>query len=192
MLTSWGKKVVACARNGSYYYIPSVSATTTSKAYIEAKTLGGVTVYISPIVQSGGVYNPITSAIVASGSSASVGVAFGSDGTTATENDYKLGSQITGISVPTTPTVETVFDDVNHLYIARLDYAVSNNTGSDITIREIGVFSRFNSTTTRGNAASSSASTRYSIMMDRTVLDSPVTIPNGTAATVRYEFAYEG
>lgn len=195
MLTAWGKKLVACAKSagGSYitYFIPYTNVLNNGVAYIEAKTAGGATVYIPPMYYTGPGWIPITSALVASGSTSSYGIAFGSSDTAATENDYTMGSQVTGITA-NTPSVQTVFDDVNHRYIARLDYTVSNNTGSDITIKEIGLFVRFASTTTRGNSASTTAANRVSIMIDRTVLDSPVTIANGTAAAVRYDFAFEG
>ena len=193
MLTKWGKKVVACAKNNgaTQYYIPTVGLANTSVAYIEAKNAGGTTVYINPYFQATPVYTAITAALVASGSGASYGVAFGSSNTAATENDYTLGSQVTGITVSTTPSVETVFDSVNYRYIAKLDYVVQNNTGSDVTIKEIGFFIRFLSATTRGGTPSSTSANRTSIMMDRTVLDSPVTIPSGTAGVVRYAFAYE-
>lgn len=195
MLTAWGKKVVACAKyigSNIPYYLPSPTFANNSPAYIQAKNAAGTSVYIGPLYYTQPSYSAITGALVTTGSSSSVGVAFGSDSTAATENDYTLGSQVTGLSIGTNPSVVTYFDSTNFKYIARLDYTLSNDTGSDITISEVGFFMRFATATTRGANASTTAANRHCIMIDRTVLDTPVTIPNGTAATVRYEFAYEG
>lgn len=186
MLTAWGKKVVACATvNG--YKIPYVTASNTQAALIPATSALGASLYIPHSYYNGGYWALITSALAKT----SYGVAFGSDSTAPTENDYTLGSQITGISAPA-PTIETVIDTTNWRYIARLDYAVSNNTGTTITIAELGLFEVFYVATTRGATPSASSSNRHSFMIDRTVLDTPITIPNGSAAVVRYEFAYEG
>jgi len=188
MLTTWGKRVIATAKIINYG-VPFVAVSSTGNANIPAKTISGDTLYIPPMYQVSPNWEPIVSSLVESGSYASVGVAFGSGSTAATENDYTLENQVTGIT-GTTPTIVTFFDSVNMKYVARLDYVISNDTGASITISEIGLFVRFNTATTQGDSASSSLARRYSFLIDRTVLDAPVTIPNGDAATIRYEFAY--
>lgn len=187
MLTAWAKKIMAVMKNTGI--VPHVTVASTSLAYIEAVSIGGNTRYIPPVPNIATTYGLINTALVETGSSSSMGVAFGSDNTEVTENDYTLGSLITGLT-GLTPTIQTIYDSDNNLYIARLDYAISNNTGAVVTIREVGLFARFNTAGTRGDAASSS--NRYSFMIDRTVLSSSVTIPDGEAATVRYDFAYQG
>lgn len=187
MLTKWGKEIVGCARASGA--IPYVTLSSNNPAFVKATAIGGTSKYMLPAPSANATYNLITSAMVESGSGSTVGVAFGSDGTTPTENDYTLGGLITGLSA-TTPSIETYFDQTNYKYVARLDYTVSNNTGADVIIREVGLFVRFYTADTRGANASSTAAGRYSFMIDRTVLDSPVTIPSGTAGTIRYDFAY--
>ena len=188
MLTTWGKRVMATA-NIVNYGVPYVSVSNADNANIPAKTISGNTLYIPPLYQTTPTWAPIVSSLVVSGSSSSIGVAFGSGSTAATENDYTLENQVTGINV-TTPTLATFFDSVNMKYVARLDYTISNDTGASVTIAEIGLFVRFNTAPIQGDNAINTSANRYSFLIDRTVLDTPVTIPNGDAATIRYEFAY--
>lgn len=185
MLTSWGKKVVACAKIINYT-IPFVTVTATSPAMIEAKNVLGSTYYIPPVY-----YTQTWAAITAALADTSYGIALGSGDTAPTENDYTLANQITGFTMAT-PTITTFFDTTNFKYVARLDMSVSNNTGSPITIKEVGYFVRFNTNGTRGANATASNAARHSFMIDRSVLETPLTIANGAAAVVRYDFAYEG
>jgi hypothetical protein len=189
MLTAWAKKVMAVQRASGV--VPHVSTNSTSVAYIEAVSMAGNSKYIPPMPYENATYPLISDALVESGAYSSVGVAFGADGTAATENDYTLGGHITGLRA-VTPSIQTIYDGDNNRYVARLDFSVSNDTGAAVTIREVGLFVRFNTAASRGGTASSSSNSRFSFMMDRTVLSSPVTIPDGEAATVRYEFAYQG
>lgn len=188
MLTTWGKRVAAAATVFGYS-LPYVTLSATSKALIPAKSIAGTALYIPAQYFTNPAFTSIVNAFVATGSDSSIGVAFGSDDTEATENDYTLGSQVTGITT-NSPSIETFFDTANNKYVARLDYVISNDTGATVTIAEVGFFVRFGSTTTQGAAASTSGNNRVSVMMDRTVLNTPVVIANGDAATVRYEFAY--
>lgn len=188
MLTAWAKKVMAVMKTAGI--VPFVSVTNTSNANIEAVSIAGNTRYIPPVQGASVAYGLIDTALVETGSNSSIGVAFGSDNTGVTENDYTLGSLITGL-MAATPTIQTIYDSDNNRYIARLDYTISNDTGAVVTIREVGLFARFNTAGTRGDGASA-GNNRYSFMIDRTVLSSPVTIPDGDAATVRYEFIYQG
>lgn len=194
MLTAWGKRMAAIIKNttGSTTLtvastIPAVYLTSASSALIEVKTISGTTKYAPPIMQ-GGSTALITADLVESGSSASTGVAIGSGDTAPTENDYTLETQITGISA--TQSFSTVVDAENEKYVLRYDYTITNDTGNDITIKEIGLFARFSTTGTKGSTPSSSNSDKKSVMIDRTLLDTPVVIANGDAGIVRYEFAY--
>lgn len=188
MITTWGKRVMATAKNTNYC-VPYVYVINSSNANIPAKTISGNTLYIPPMYSTTPTWEPIVSSLVESGNSSSIGVAFGSGNTAATENNYTLENQVTGINA-TTPTIDTFFDSVNMKYVARLNYVISNDTVASVTIAEIGLFIRFNTATTQGNSASTAGTNRYSFLIDRTVLDTPVTIPNGDAATIRYEFVY--
>ena len=194
MLTKWGKiiasieKATSSTTNMSTQVLPPFKGGTTAQALISAKSIGGNNFYINTAYASSGL-EPITTALVESGTSCSKGIAFGGGDTTPTENDYTLESQITGFSA-TTPSFEAVVDVENSKYITRLDITITNDTGSTITIKEIGFFLGFGTSTTKGGAASTSSSNRKSFMIDRTVLNAPVVIANGEAGVVRYEFAY--
>lgn len=189
MLTAWAKKCMAVQKTAGT--VPYVNVSSTSAAYIEAVSLAGNLKYIPPIPSTNPSYSLISKAMVESGNASSTGVAFGTDDTVATENDYTLGSHITRITAATAP-IETVYDGDNNSYVARLDFSVSNNTGAAVTIREVGLFVQFNTAESRGGATSSTAAKKFSFMIDRTVLPSPVTIHDGEAATVRYDFIYQG
>jgi hypothetical protein len=109
----------------------------------------------------------------------SYGIVVGSSDTPVTRDDYKLGSQIahgsgTGqlmygaVSIDAPTTYGTG-------YLTRVIRVFTNNSGADITVKEIGVY-------------------YYNIYhyfcMIRDVLTTPVTIPNGYSWTVRYNFYF--
>lgn len=189
MLTTWGKKLCAMANTvgNSGPIIPYPAPGTSGDAMIAAKTVNDEDVYIPNIPE--GVSYAFIKNIIPTGSTASTGVAVGSGSTPPTENDNKLEQLITDLTASTTPSVTLYYDKTTWKIHARLDYALSNDTGAAVTISEIGLFRRFYTATTRGDAASSSA--KRSILVERTVLAQPVTIPDGGAAVVRYEFAYD-
>jgi len=189
MLTAWGKKLCAMANAvGSNAIIPYPNPSLPTDAMIAAKAVNDEDVYINNQVDASS-NSFISSTIAPTGNNASAGVAVGSGTTQATENDNKLEQQITGLTAGGIPTIQLYYDKTNWKICARLDYSLSNNTGASVTISEIGLFRRFYTASTRGSDASSSA--RRSILVDRTVLAQPITIPNGGVATVRYEFVYD-
>ena len=111
---------------------------------------------------------------------AGAGVVFGSGTTPATENDYNVESAIlSGLSVPT-PTVTYSYD--NEKVARKLTYAVTNTSSSSITISEIGWRVKLNCTTSQG----SGSTIEETVLMDRTVLDTPVTIPAGETRIIEY------
>lgn len=187
MLTAWARQIISVAKYADYY-IPYVSVSYLDKAYIPAKRIDGTSIYVPPRVYSSNSFPAIVTALAATGSSSSSGVAFGSDATPPTENDYTLGRQVTGITCTASPIIKTVIDEVSGRYVARLDYPLANDTAEDVTIAEIGLFHRFASADALGGTPATS--TRCSIMFDRTVLETPVVIPAGAAGTVRYQFSY--
>lgn len=107
------------------------------------------------------------------------GILLGTDGTTPTENDHDLKSQITsGISAAVTS--EQDVDSANNPYL-KFTMVVNNNTSSDITIREIGYAQNVTVTTKKGTQST----TATSVLIDRTVLSTPITVPaNGSAGIV--------
>lgn len=111
------------------------------------------------------------------------GIAVGSGDTEATDNDYTLASLITALTGTITTTV--IFDSDNNKYIRRFQLTLTNPTAADIVVKEIGRFWRNAAGTTRGSTGSATQS-----MIDRTVLDAPVTVAAGGSAVINYDFAF--
>jgi len=102
------------------------------------------------------------------------GIFLGTGTTAPTLDDYKMsGDVISGISVSVSHAQE--IDDTGVLGSKTI--TITNNNSSAITISEIGWFGYLYYTiTVNGNA----------VLLDRTVLDSPVTIPAGGVGQVTY------
>ena len=97
------------------------------------------------------------------------GVFFGTGATPATPDDYTLESPITsGLSI-TNPGNFTFEDDGAGKWTFWASYVVTNKSGAEINIREIGIV------TLPGSAGS----TFHPVLMERTVLTQPITIPSG-------------
>lgn len=110
------------------------------------------------------------------------GVIFGNGTTAPTVDDYKLsGDAVTGLS-SSNVTYTTSSESVNGTKQLTVVYTISNTTGAAITIGEIGLLQYV------GTAASSSGSSTYrSVLIERTVLEEPVTIPAGGIGRVEYK-----
>lgn len=186
MLTKWGKAYVSIPYlTGSYVpAIPFASYSTDFYKHgaVEHKNYNGDDKFFAPWFASSS-YNFITSAI----GNSTAGIAVGSGDTPASEDDYNLESIITGLSA--TNTTGGSYDSENNKFIMYSDYTISNNTGEAVVIKEIGRFATAYTSSTKGGTASSNAT---SVLVDRTVLDEPVTIPDGEAGVVRYSFEYLG
>ena len=103
-------------------------------------------------------------------------VSFGSGTTPATVNDYKLESEITtGISVTSQDSPTTEHTDKYTLWTATFGVKASVET----TISEIGLFS---------HVYTSSGS--FITLVDRTVLDTPITIPAGQSKQITYTIRF--
>ena len=136
MLTAWGKRIAVNSVPQTSGLI-ALNQSAATKAFITAKTAANNPAYISLSPKSV-TLNFLTS-ITESGGSASTGIALGSGDTAPTENDYTLENMISTLSA-TIGNMENVFDETTHKYFARVDLTVSNNTGSDVVIKEIGRF----------------------------------------------------
>lgn len=102
------------------------------------------------------------------------GVFFGSGATPATQYDYKLETPITsGLSI-VNPSQYSFNDNGNGQWTFSASYVVTNTTTAEITIREIGIVT----------AVNTDSSTYYPVLMERTVLDEPITIPAGDAKLI--------
>lgn len=177
MITTWGKKLLSAKANGDL--IPVVTVSTSGPAFIECKdAISGTIKYINPSLYTSG-YNFLTAL-----STSTAGIAVGSNGSAESENDYALGSLIS--EVTGSITRETYIDTENKKYIGRAVITITNGTGNEVTIREVGRFIVPYGSNTRG----ANASSRFCVMIDRTVLDNPVVIPSGEAGVILYDFAH--
>ena len=107
------------------------------------------------------------------------GVLFGAGTAPATVQDYKLDAPITtglSIIIPNNFT----YAKGNSFQDVAVTYGVTNTSSSEITISEIGLVATIY---VSGNLYES-------ILVDRTVLDTPVTIPAGESKQITYTFRF--
>ena len=104
------------------------------------------------------------------------GVIFGSGTTPPSLDDYKLSSSIISTITASAPTPSVVTDD-NGVSVTTI-YSLTNTGTEDITVGEVGLIA----------SLYSSSSTEYYLkaLLERTVLDTPVTIPAGGIGQVTY------
>ena len=110
------------------------------------------------------------------------GVYFGSDPTPATENDYKLGSMITsGLSIVNPSNVARSENADLGTVTNSAVYTVTNTSENEINIYEIGWYT---------DHTSGSSSGLHYLMLDRTVLDEPITIAPGEVEYIVYDLTF--
>lgn len=104
------------------------------------------------------------------------GVSFGIGTTPANTTDYKLENPLpsTQISVSVPSAVSYSRGDTCDEY--SVTFGVTNKTSDAITISEIGLIA--------------SPQTSYPVLVDRTVLDTPVTIPAGQSKQITYTIRF--
>ena len=111
------------------------------------------------------------------------GVVLGNGDTPPTFEDYTLAGDLISNFV-FTASVSTLKTDGSGVTIRAL-YTITNNNSSEITIKEIGLIvngTQFNS--------GSGPDAKNKIILDRTVLDTPVTIPAGGIGQVVYTITF--
>ena len=117
-------------------------------------------------------------------SSKNVGVSFGTGVTPATASDYKLESILVSaqisVSVPSTVSFSRgdTFDEYS------VSFGVTNITDAAIAISEVGL------TTQPFYFVNGSKYTYVYALVDRTVLDNPVTIPVGQSKQITYTIRF--
>lgn len=108
------------------------------------------------------------------------GVWFGSGNAAPTEDDFTLEAPLEGISVSYSSSKPLVAYDGNGKGVATASFTVTNNNEAAVTIREIGCFSNIAPTSTAV----------IPVLMERTVLETPITIQPGAAVLVTYEITF--
>ena len=106
---------------------------------------------------------------------------FGTGTTAATASDYNLESRLTStqISIATPSEVSFSQGDTYHEY--SVSFGVTNITSETITISEVGLLAA---------PYYASGSTTVYTLVDRTVLDTPVTIPAGQSKQITYTIRF--
>lgn len=145
--------------------------------YIEGKDYSGSTHYMTPSVYEGA-YNYISNAV--GGNDA--GFLVGSGDTPATENDYCLESKINGLT-GSISNFTTAFDTELNCYYQSFTLTLTNPGSSDVVIKELGRIVSCYTTNTKG---SSTVSARQAYLLERIVLDNPVTIEAGGSGVIMY------
>lgn len=111
------------------------------------------------------------------------GVYFGTGVSAPTKQDYVLESPIaSGLSITNSSIKESSNDNGKHEFTA--SYILSNTTDKDLNIYEIGLFLPV---TTSSNAS------KYvwnNVLMERTVLTAPVTVPANGLAKINYTVTF--
>lgn len=111
---------------------------------------------------------------------ANAGISVGSGNTASTDGTYQLETTITsGLSGSVTVS-KTVDQNDNSSII--LELSLTNTSGSDITIKEIGYKQTFSASATQSGTTTDD----YVFLIDRTVLSSPLTIAASGTALIQY------
>lgn len=112
----------------------------------------------------------------------STGIYVGTGTTPPTENDYQIENVITTGLSANTPTLNAALDADGNPY-KRYIITFTNTTASDITITEVGYVQCLSAANTAGGFPSIFAYT----LLDRTLLDTPLTVPANGNAVLVYE-----
>ncbi len=110
------------------------------------------------------------------------GLVVGTDNTASTFLDTQLGAIVghgTGAGQLEYGLQTTSRDKVNGIVTAAVERLYTNNSGAEITVREIGIYASTSAVAT---------SNAFVALMLRDVLDTPVAIPNGETLYVRIDF----
>ena len=155
----------------------ALSGSSTSARFILVDGSG----YTAPITTSDS--PPFSAMNIWSYSVEKKGVSFGTGTTPATASDYVLESILdnTKINVSVPSAVSYSRGDTYDEY--SVTFGVTNKTAEAITISEIGL------TAMPYKGSSSSGTTNYALV-DRTVLDAPITIPAGQSKQITYTIRF--
>jgi len=147
------------------------------KAVVPVKKTNGDSGYTSPYFTG----YPSTVDTGVRFSASSQGIHVGTGDTAPTEDDYNLESTVTSGLSSSSPSATRDADNDGNPFVEFL-FTLTNTTGSDIVIKEIGYFQKIIFNTTYKSTSSSDTV----VMLDRTVLSTPVTVPANDSAAVKY------
>ena len=186
MLTSIAQKLLSYQK--ADVFLPNFYSNAPSATFLPIKGCLGTERWGG--LNFGGFPLEVKSSLVESGSSASIGIVFGTGTTPPTENDYTVENIISGLTLSATPTKQYSFDSATNKYTVFYDFTLANGTGEDITINEVCLFANVFPTSTKGENPGTGTSNKFAVLMDRTVLATPITIPANSSGVVRYSMIY--
>lgn len=169
MITKNYKNLLAC--------VLTTRGSSNGQGMLPVKATNGTTYYINGYFSSAYPASLVTSFTTSANAS---GLTVGTGATAATDDDYKLQSQITS-GVSGSVVMANSLDGAGNPQLA-CTLTLTNTGSSAITISEIGYSQNLNATTTQGGTSSSART----CLLDRTVLDTPVTIAAGAYAVIKY------
>ena len=152
--------------------------TSSALSMVPVKTPTGSTKYIAPSFSA----FPGEPAMFFTTSMSDYGIHVGSGSTPPAESDYALEQPITSGLTATSPSITVNYDAAGNPYKDIL-LTLSNTTSSDITITEVGYYVRMVYWDTQGVTTNN----KMAFMIDRTLLDSPLTIPANGAGVLKYQ-----
>lgn len=150
----------------------------TAKAMVEAKYTNGNTCYLAPPLEQNVFPRTVASTLATNGYG---GISVGRGNRPATEDDYRLEDKITTGLTAESPTKTSGVDSDGNPYL-EYQFLLSNTTGADIVIKEVG----YGQSVYCGNTAGATSISTYSILFDRTVLENPLTVPANGTAVLKY------
>lgn len=107
------------------------------------------------------------------------GVSFGAGTTPATLEDYKLENSLSSAQISVNNPSGVSFSRGDTFDEYSVSFGVTNKTSDAITISEVGLF-----------VSVSKGSTTSTVLVDRTVLDTPVTIPANETKHIAYTIRF--
>lgn len=177
MLTKNAKKLLLYGVMNSYSTgqsepQPTLGFTMTSIDGVEQQVQGGNKYQTGVFINS---LNHMTTSNEVSVNNGLTYIECGTGTTEATEDDYKLESPASGLSCDSVNTA------IGSNYTKTYTAVFSNTTETDIVVTEIGFFTKYYY---RTNAAYNN------FLLDRIVLDTPITIPAGESKAITYELGF--
>lgn len=184
MLTKLGKYLASYPNQNGSAFIMGTTLSSNSKGAVKFKNVDGNVAYF-PV----GYYAESPSVRISS-SMRQAGIFIGSGDAAASEDDYALESLIASGLTASNPARQYSYDSTNNLTLCTYVITLTNNGSSDVIVKEIGKVIETYGASAIG--APVSTSPKAYAMIDRTVLDSPVTVEANGSAVIHYTFCYPG
>lgn len=188
MLTNGGKAIATFPDNNDPLIGHSINDY--PKCSIECKDTTGTTHFFSLKYKSAQHYVTFTDM---NQTSSPAGIYLGSGSTPATADDYTLASQITSGLNASNPSYIYGYDENTNEITVSYVLTLSNTSSSSITINELGLTDELYFGDTLGGSIGAASNTyKRNVLVDRTILDSPVIIEPSGSAVIHYTFKYPG